>query len=177
MQLSCESSGLLSRAGPGIAPCSIHRPRSATLNSHFDLPPPHAVRRIGGPLKHFSPFWRDILGCTQYALEAVEGFCPHFTSLPPLALPGPQFCTPSQGKNNCFIDQEVDALLSKGAIEEVPLFPSPFCYISPIFLVLKKSGGMRLILNLKKLNVAHLNTPSAWRLSATPSGQGIGRHP
>jgi hypothetical protein len=53
----------------------------------------------------------------------------------------------------------VEALLSKGAIEEVPLFPSPLCYISSIFLVPKKSGGMRPILNLKRLNAAHLNTP------------------
>jgi hypothetical protein len=41
----------------------------------------------------------------------------------------------------------------------VPLFPPRLCYISPIFLVPKKSGGMRPILNLKKLNAAHLNTP------------------
>jgi hypothetical protein len=114
---------------------------------------------MGGRLKYFFPFWRDILGCTQYALEAVEGFLPHFTFPPPLALPGPQCCTPFQGKNNPFVDQEVDALLSKGAMEEVPLFPPPLCYISPIFLVPKKSGGMRPILNLKKLNGAHLNTP------------------
>jgi hypothetical protein len=83
---------------------------------------------------------RDVLGCTQYALEAVEGFHPHFTSPPLLALPGQHFCTPSQGKNNCFIDQEVEALLSKGAIEEVPLSPPPLCYISPIFLIPKKRG-------------------------------------
>jgi hypothetical protein len=53
----------------------------------------------------------------------------------------------------------VEALLSKRAIEEVPLSPPPPCYISPIFLILKKSGGMRPILNLKKLNAAYLDTP------------------
>jgi hypothetical protein len=61
-----------------------------------------------------------------------------------------------------------------GAIEEVPLFPPPLSYISYIFLVPKKSGEMRPILNLKKLNMAHLNTPSGWRqskTSATPWGQ------
>jgi hypothetical protein len=94
---------------------------------------------MGGCLKHFSPYWRDVLGCTQYVLEAVEGFRPHFTSPPPLALPGLHFCTPSQGKNNRFIDQEVDVLLSKEAIEEGPFFPPPLCYISPIFLIPKKS--------------------------------------
>jgi hypothetical protein len=77
----------------------------------------------------------------------------------PLSLPGANFCTPSQGKNDIYIDQEVEALLHKGAIEEVPLRPPPHSYISSIFLVPKKSGGMRPILNLKRLNAAHLNTP------------------
>lgn len=89
-------------------------------------------------------------------MEAVTGFRPHFTSPLPLALPGLHFCTPSQGRNDHFIDQEVEALLSKEAIEEVPLSLS---YISPIFLIPKKSGGMRPILNLKKLNASYLDTP------------------
>jgi hypothetical protein len=79
---------------------------------------------MGGHLKDFSPFWKDVLSCTPYALEAEMGFCPHFTPLPSLALPGQHFCTPSQGKNDHFIDKEVEALLSKGAIEEVPLSSS-----------------------------------------------------
>jgi hypothetical protein len=94
-------------------------------------------------------------------LEA-EGFRRHFTFPPPLSLPDADFCTPSQGKNDFYIDQEVEALLLKGAIEEVPLFPPPLSYISSIFLVLKKRGRMRPILNLKKLNAAHLNTPYFW---------------
>jgi hypothetical protein len=63
---------------------------------------------------------------------------------------------PPQGKNDFYIDQEVEVLLLKGAIEEVPLFPPP---LNSIFLVPKKCGGMRPILKLKKLNAAHLNTP------------------
>jgi hypothetical protein len=92
-------------------------------------------------------------------LEAVEGFRPHFTSPPPLSLPGTNLCTPSQGKNNLYIDQEVEALFHKGPIEEVPLWLPPRSYISSIFLVPKKSGGMRPILNVKRLNAAHLDTP------------------
>jgi hypothetical protein len=115
--------------------------------------------KIGSCLKHFSSFWRDVLGCTQYALEAVEGFPPHFTSPPPLSLPGADSCTPSQGKNDFYINQEVKALFLKGAIEVVPLLPLLPSYISSIFLVPKKSGRMRPILNLKRLNAVHLNTP------------------
>jgi hypothetical protein len=64
-------------------------------------------------------------------MEVVTGFRPKFTSSP-LSLSGHCFNTPSQGKNDHFIDKEVEALLSKGAIEEVPLSPPP-PYISPSF--------------------------------------------
>jgi hypothetical protein len=52
----------------------------------------------------------------------------------------------------------VAALLEKGAIEEVPLVPPP-SFISNIFLVKKKNGGMRPVISLKRLNAAHLETP------------------
>jgi hypothetical protein len=78
---------------------------------------------------------------------------------PPLSLPGLRFESASQGKNDHYIDEDVEALLTKGAIEEVPLSPPSLFYISPIFFVPKKDGGMRPILNLKRLNAAHLDTP------------------
>jgi hypothetical protein len=53
----------------------------------------------------------------------------------------------------------VAALLEKGAIEEVELHPPPLGYISNIFLVQKKNGKMRPVINLKKLNAAYLDTP------------------
>jgi hypothetical protein len=86
MRLSGELSGAMSRAGPGTGPsCSIHGPRSASLIPHFGLPLLLQSRGSGGCLKNFSPFWKDVLGCTQYALEAVEGFCLHFTTPPRLS--------------------------------------------------------------------------------------------
>jgi hypothetical protein len=50
----------------------------------------------------------------------------------------------------------VTALIEKGAIEGVPLHPPPLSFISNIFLVQKKNGK---VMNLKKLNAAHLETP------------------
>jgi hypothetical protein len=98
------------RAVPGTGrSCATGGPWSAPLIPPFSLSPPHAVKRMGGRLKDFSPFWKDVLGCTPYALEAVTGFRPHFITLPPLALPGPHLCTPSKGKNDHFIDKEVEA--------------------------------------------------------------------
>jgi hypothetical protein len=64
-----------------------------------------------------------------------------------------------QGANNPLIDIEVAALLEKGAIEDVPLHPPPPSFISNIFLVQKKNGKMRPVINLKRLNAAHLETP------------------
>ena len=54
------------------------------------------------------------------------------------------------------IDEEVEALLGKGAIEEV----APSCgYYSHVFVVPKKDGGWRPILNIKRLNKKYLVSP------------------
>jgi hypothetical protein len=139
-------------------------PRSADLSDHFF--PPLLMQPLGwgGRLKLFSPFWRDVLGCTHYAHYTHYARRPWRDSTltsPPLHLLPCRVRTSAlpQGKNNFYIDQEVEILLLKEAIEEVPLFPPLLSYISNIFLVPKKSNGMRSILNLKKLNAAHLNTP------------------
>jgi hypothetical protein len=71
----------MSGAVPGTGrSCATGGPQAVPLIPPFGLPPPHAVERMGGQLKDFAPFWRDVLGCTPYALEAVMGFRPHFTS-------------------------------------------------------------------------------------------------
>jgi hypothetical protein len=88
----------------------------------------------------------------------VEGYHLPFTSPPPLSCPGVRFSTPLQGANYPLIDIKVAALLEKGAIEE-PLHPPPPSFISNIFLVQKKNGKMRPVINLKRLNAAHLETP------------------
>ena len=46
--------------------------------------------------------------------------------------------------------QQVNSLLAKDAIEEVPM--SELCYSSNIFLVAKKSRDKRPVLNLRPLN-------------------------
>jgi hypothetical protein len=111
----------------------------------------------------------------------VEGYHPPFTFQPPLSFPGERFSTPSQGSNNPLIDAEVAALLKKGAIEEVVLHPPNLGYVSNIFLVQKKNGKTRPVINLKKLNAAHLDTPhfrmETPRMCAKPSVLGTGRPP
>jgi hypothetical protein len=131
-QLSCEARGLLSRAGPGKAPCSIHGPRSAILNSHFNFP----LMQPGGwgPPQTLLPFLKGRPRLHPVRFGGRGGF------LPSLHFPPPASCHAGRAILHPLSGQEVEALLSKGAIEEVLLFPLPLCYISPIFLVPKKSG-------------------------------------
>ena len=55
------------------------------------------------------------------------------------------------------IKQEVNSLLSKGAIQQIP--NSQVKFVSPLFTFPKKSGGLRPVINLKPLNqFLHLQT-------------------
>jgi hypothetical protein len=139
---------------PGlVSPAQMPRPATVPFRSV----PGHL--EVGGRLRHFLPFWKEVLDTPPHHLQAVEGYHLPFTSPPPLSCPGVGFSTPSQGANNPLIDIEVAALIEKGAIEQVPLHPPPPSFISNIFLVQKKNGKMRPIINLKRLNAAHLETP------------------
>jgi hypothetical protein len=122
-----------------------------------------------------------VLDTSRHLLQAVEGYHPPFTSPPPLTCPGVGFSTPLQGANNPLIDIEVAALIKKGAIEEVPLHHPPPSFISNIFLVQKKNRKMCPVINLKRLNAAHLETPhfrmESPRMCVTPSVLGTGQSP
>ena len=50
------------------------------------------------------------------------------------------------------ISTEIGELLSKGAVVETT--PSQGSFVSQIFLVEKKEGGQRLVINLKTLNTS-----------------------
>ena len=58
---------------------------------------------------------------------------------------------PFAGFEKHLIDDEIVTLKSKGAVEEVSSCPNEF--LSNIFLVPKKTGDMRPVINLKPLNV------------------------
>jgi hypothetical protein len=130
---------VVSRAVPGIAPCSIHGPQSASLIPHFGFLPPPAVERIGGRLKNFSPFWRDVLGCTQYALTSTSPRllpCRARISAPPLRA---RTIVSSTKRSRPSFSRCLPLLHLYAT--SVPFFSS------------QKSGGMHPILNLKKLNL------------------------
>ena len=90
-------------------------------------------------------------------MEIVEDYKIPFLRPPPLSLPSANSYTVLTNPLHIqVIDDEVAAMLEKKAIEEIP--PSPGFY-SRVFVVPKKDGGWRPIINLKKLNKLFLDPP------------------
>ncbi len=67
--------------------------------------------------------------------------------------------TSVHGENACVLRSEVMTLLEKGAIEMVPPALSESGFYSRYFLVPKKDGGLRPILDLRRLNHALMRWP------------------
>ncbi len=67
--------------------------------------------------------------------------------------------TSVHGENACVLRSEVMTLLEKGAIEMVPPALSESGFYSRYFLVPKKDGGLRPILDLRRLNHALMRRP------------------
>ena len=83
-----------------------------------------------------------------WILNTVQGLTVDFVNVPHQSNPR---ITPSFGpEKDKIIQKEVDSLLAKGAVHEVE--PVDGQFISTIFLVDKKTGGKRPVINLKYLN-------------------------
>ncbi|KAL0187989.1 hypothetical protein M9458_015088, partial [Cirrhinus mrigala] len=67
--------------------------------------------------------------------------------------------TSVQGPNTAVLRAEIAVLLAKGAIETVPSAEMKKGFYSPYFIVPKKGGGLRPILDLRVLNRALLKLP------------------
>jgi len=91
--------------------------------------------------------WRQLTS-DPWVLETIGGYHLEFESVPiQFSLPK----TPPFSKTEVdLIDSEIDKLLQKGAITQVARKNEEF--ISNIFLVPKKTGDMRPVINLKPLN-------------------------
>ena len=98
-------------------------------------------------MQHYLPKWRQLTS-DPWILESVAGYHLEFESEPV------QHCLPKAPPFNevevDLIDDEVMKLIDKRAI--VPVAFKLKEYISNIFLVPKKTGDMRPVINLKPLN-------------------------
>lgn len=101
-----------------------------------------------GNLKNHLTFWKSLTTDSKI-LEIIQGCKIEFSMMPyqhnPRITPIPKNMT-----KLTLIQEEIDSLLQKQAI--IPVMETPKEFISTIFLVPKKSGGMRPIINLKPLN-------------------------
>ena len=82
----------------------------------------------------------------QWVIQVVKGYRLELTSSPSQwSSPGP---LRTRGCHS--IDEEVQKLITKGAVKEVP--PCMDQFLSQIFLLPKKDGSARLVINLRPLN-------------------------
>ena len=108
---------------------------------------PVEVGAYAGNLANFLLSWRSITS-DPWVLEAVSGYHLEFCTKPvQTKLPNPPILSVADKE---IIDQELHKLLHKGAKEQAPYCKDQF--ISNMFLVPKKTGDLRPVINLKPLN-------------------------
>jgi len=103
--------------------------------------------KLAGRVAYFLPNW-EVLTQDQWVLQTVAGYQLELTEVPTQARTPHMIKCSLESKNQ--ITTEVLELLTKGAIVET--IDSPRNYLSQIFLVEKKDGGQRPVINLKGLN-------------------------
>ena len=104
---------------------------------------------VGGRLKYFVHEWEKITQ-DQWILSVLrEGLKLDFMTKPPFS--GVRH-TNVNAQNTAILQSEVEKLLQKGAIEPVPPAEMETGFYSTFFVVPKKTGDLRPIINLKPLN-------------------------
>ena len=120
----------------------------------FPVDPDRVTTPVGGRLCHFKDNWL-LLTEDRWILSVVSGYSPEFISRPFLHRhPKAQIGMAQQERE--LVTKEIHTLLEKGAILRVK--PTDPGYYSNLFIVPKKDGGSRPVINLKALN-SHLSTP------------------
>ena len=118
--------------------------RNTEVQSPLPLPLPNIP--VGGRLAHFAQNWAKITD-DEWVLSLVrKGYRIPFLERPILS-PHPVFFQQPLSQQ---LEEEVATLLSKGAVEEI--IPECPGYYSRIFLLPKKNGKLRLIIDLSVLN-------------------------
>ena len=106
--------------------------------------------KIAGRLSKFSGAWSEI-GADPWVMRIVQwGYKIPFVTLPPLRSQGQETTYPKGSLKWSSLNQSVQELRNKGAIEPAPLSPG---FYSRLFLVRKATGEWRPIIDLSSLNV------------------------
>ena len=130
----------------------VHDPskEARSVASLLLLPQPRNVdgSQVGARLADFAPHWRSLLGNCRATGIVEDGVGIAFQQRPQLTHQSISFRTRNSRQN---LQQAVDALLIKGAIERVTNVRSLGFY-SLLFLVPKKTGDLRPVIDLSTLN-------------------------
>ena len=110
---------------------------------------PRAVHGLG-PLSRCLPAWKNC-GATPWVLRTIaKGYKLQFSSTPPLG--NKVIFSHASGEAAEILQAEITSLLQKNAIREVQKDECRLGFYSRYFLVKKKGGGVRPILDLRALN-------------------------
>ena len=108
---------------------------------------------MGGRLAHFVSAWEEVCGNNSAVLDIIKfGFRIPFRVKPPLSTVPMFTVLPTNPVKAERIKQEVQMFLQKQAIQVVADKSSPG-YYSRVFLVQKKNGKWRCIIDLSQLNL------------------------
>ncbi len=122
------------------------------------LPPCSRPLEFIQPLATWAEAWQAIPGVSEWVMGIIKrGYSLQFARRPPRF--SGVVSTSVHGENACVLRSEVMTLLEKGAIEMVPPALSESGFYSRYFLVPKKDGGLRPILDLRRLNHALMRRP------------------
>ncbi len=106
------------------------------------------------PLSHFLHEWERLPGVSLWVLRTIRtGYTLQFGKNPP-RFDGVHLTVVNSAAKASVLQQELSSLLQKGAIEEVPQTEVERGFFSRYFLVPKRDGGLRPILDLRRLNLS-----------------------
>jgi hypothetical protein len=105
--------------------------------------------KIAGRLQDFSIIWEKLLGQDWATSLVKESYTPEWTSPPPLKVIQVSSQIYRQDELHTY-NTKIKSLLKSGAIEEMDL--NTPCFVSRFFLIPKKNGKIRPIIDLRRLN-------------------------
>ena len=104
---------------------------------------------VAGRLAHFRENWLHVTS-DKWVLDTIQGYRIEFLNHPTQTHPPRMGVTSSQ--EQVLVLEEIHTMLEKGAIVELPKSEQGKGFYSTLFLIPKKGGGMRPVIDLKCLN-------------------------